>query len=83
MTESVTLASGVWVDEVLRGLGVTARSLVDDDGVKDVKEEEINAIWMKEDAALRKELKTLEAKRSAHSREGTSGGMFVDASLDN
>lgn len=49
---------------------------------KDVREEEINAIWVREDAALLKELKTLEAKRSARSRE-TSGGTFMDASMDN
>ncbi|KAE9408497.1 P-loop containing nucleoside triphosphate hydrolase protein [Gymnopus androsaceus JB14] len=80
MSEDVRLASGVWADEVLRGLGVTASSSLDADVncVRDVKEEELCAIWMRENVALRKELKAIEAKRNARSKEG----MFVDASLD-
>lgn len=83
--EDVRLASGVWVDEVLRGLGVTTvtQSRASDvDCIKDVQEEEIGAIWMREDGALRKELKVVEAKRIAACSSSKSEAGFMDASLD-
>ncbi|KAJ3992489.1 P-loop containing nucleoside triphosphate hydrolase protein [Lentinula boryana] len=77
LTEEVRLAPGIWVDEVLRGLGVACSK--NTTASQDIKEEELNAIWLKEDAVIRKELKAVENKRNVH--EGNQ--MFVDASLDN
>ncbi|KAJ3795165.1 P-loop containing nucleoside triphosphate hydrolase protein [Lentinula aff. detonsa] len=76
-TEEVRLAPGIWVDEVLRGLGVACSK--NNTASQDIKEEELNAIWLKEDAVIHKELKAVENKRNVH--EGNQ--MFVDASLDN
>ncbi|KAJ4480029.1 P-loop containing nucleoside triphosphate hydrolase protein [Lentinula aciculospora] len=77
LTEEVRLAPGIWVDEVLRGLGVSCLSNAN--ASRDVKEEELNAIWMKEDAVIRKELKVIENRRNSDS---DGHHLFVDASLD-
>lgn len=76
LTEEVRLAPGVWVDEVLRGLGAGFSSNIK--ASRDVNEEELNTLWMKEDTIIRKELKAIENKRNA--QEGSQ--MFIDASLD-
>ncbi|KAF9071652.1 P-loop containing nucleoside triphosphate hydrolase protein [Rhodocollybia butyracea] len=54
----VRLGAGVWVDEVLRGLGI------DNPNSVDVKEEEARAIWNSESSRLTKELKVIQAKSS-------------------
>ncbi|GAW07798.1 P-loop containing nucleoside triphosphate hydrolase protein [Lentinula edodes] len=76
LTEEVRLAPGVWVDEVLRGFGAGFSSNIK--ASRDVNEEELNTLWMKEDTIIRKELKAIENKRNA--QEGSQ--MFIDASLD-
>ncbi|KAJ3921745.1 Cdc6B protein [Lentinula edodes] len=76
LTEEVRLAPGVWVDEVLRGLGAGFSS--ESKASRDVNEEELNTLWMKEDTIIRKELKAIDNKRNA--QEGSQ--MFIDASLD-
>ncbi|KAF9063041.1 P-loop containing nucleoside triphosphate hydrolase protein [Rhodocollybia butyracea] len=77
LMEEVRLAPGVWRDEVLRGLGIRS-TLNAGERIRDVKEEELNAIWMGEDAVLRKEVKVADAKKNVHNRDKT----FVDALLD-
>ncbi|KAJ4497218.1 P-loop containing nucleoside triphosphate hydrolase protein [Lentinula lateritia] len=69
----VRLGSGVWVDEVLRGLGISNKDSVD------VKEEEARAIWSRECARLAKEVKVWQAK-SAKPQQLVAG--FSDAFED-
>ncbi|KAJ3800095.1 P-loop containing nucleoside triphosphate hydrolase protein [Lentinula aff. detonsa] len=52
----VRLGPGVWVDEVLRGLGITNQDSVN------IKEEEARVIWNRECSRLAKEVKALQAK---------------------
>ncbi|KAG6828803.1 hypothetical protein H0H92_006684 [Tricholoma furcatifolium] len=52
----VKLANGVRTDEVLRGLGILGENL-------DVMEEEVKAIWERENARLGRELKTIEREK--------------------
>jgi cell division control protein 6 len=54
----VKIAEGVRVDEVLRGLGVGSEEQ------KDIRAEEICAIWEKEKARLGKDVRAFEAKQS-------------------
>ncbi|KAJ3868301.1 hypothetical protein EV359DRAFT_70664 [Lentinula novae-zelandiae] len=69
----VRLGSGVWVDEVLRGLGISNKDSVD------VKEEEARAIWSRECARSAKEVKVWQAK-SAQPQQPVAG--FSDAFED-
>ncbi|KIK62464.1 hypothetical protein GYMLUDRAFT_96074 [Collybiopsis luxurians FD-317 M1] len=77
LSEEIRLAPGVWADEVLRGLGVRIGGDAQSQ-VKDVRGEELNALWIRENAAIRKELKTLETKRN---KQDTSR-VFADAFSD-
>ncbi|KAG6844624.1 hypothetical protein H0H87_005481 [Tephrocybe sp. NHM501043] len=52
----VKLANGVRSDEVLRGLGITAATL-------DIMEEEVKAVWEREDARLARDLKAIEREK--------------------
>ncbi|KIK67494.1 hypothetical protein GYMLUDRAFT_37626 [Collybiopsis luxurians FD-317 M1] len=56
VTGDVRLGQGVWVDEVLRGLGIDSVDSLD------IKEEEARAIWVHESSRLNKEVKALQAK---------------------
>ena len=67
----VKLGTGVWVDEVLRGLGVGASST-------DIREEEINALWVRESGRIAKDLKSVRAK----ARKEECGVGFADATED-
>ncbi|KAF9268641.1 P-loop containing nucleoside triphosphate hydrolase protein [Marasmius fiardii PR-910] len=51
----VKLSAGVWTDEVLKGLGVGIAA-------QDIKEEEINALWVQESSRLTKDLRAAESK---------------------
>lgn len=73
--QEVRIAEGVRVDEVLRGLGVDV-----EEGSKDVREEEVCAIWMREKARLDRDIKTLEAKFKGKVR--VDAETFVDAMED-
>jgi cell division control protein 6 len=72
----VNVAEGVRVDEVLRGLGVSA-----DKEAKDVREEEICAIWEKERGRLGRDVRVLETRAGVKGR-GKGGDVFVDAMED-
>ncbi|KAL0062906.1 AAA ATPase [Marasmius tenuissimus] len=67
----VKLNTGVWVDEVLRGLGVGMSST-------DIREEEINALWVRESGKIAKDLKSVRAK----ARKEECGVGFADAMED-
>ncbi len=68
-TQSVALTQGVRQDEVLRGLGIGAES-------KDICEEEVEGIWKRELARIRKEVRSKEPNAS------TADLGFVDATED-
>ncbi|EAU91155.1 Cdc6B protein [Coprinopsis cinerea okayama7 len=51
----VTLASGVWITEVLRGLGISESSSDD----ADLRNEEVKGLWLAESSRLSKEMKSL------------------------
>jgi len=70
-TGDVRLGAGVWVDEVLRGLGINNTDSAD------VTEEEASAIWKRESSRLSKEIKALQAKsaKSAQSAVGFVGAL--------
>ncbi|KAG5638632.1 hypothetical protein H0H81_011351 [Sphagnurus paluster] len=68
----VRLANGVRSDEVLRGLGITAAQL-------DVREEEVKAIWERENARLARDLKAIEREKE---RAAAIMNGFEDASED-
>ncbi|KAL0576301.1 AAA ATPase [Marasmius crinis-equi] len=70
-TGDVKLNAGVWTDEVLRGLGVGLDT-------QDVKEEEINAIWVRESARIAKDVKIARSKE----RKEECGVGFSDAVED-
>ncbi|GLB45080.1 putative AAA domain containing protein [Lyophyllum shimeji] len=53
----VRLVKGVRADEVIRGLGITADEL-------DVMQEEVKAIWDRENARLARDLKAIERERA-------------------
>lgn len=72
-TGDVRLGAGVWVDEVLRGLGINKIDSAD------VTEEEASAIWKQETSRLTKELKVLQAKAAKSSQSAVG---FVDATED-
>lgn len=59
-TGEVRLASGVWAEEVLRGLGISEGSTE----VVDVREEELADIWEREKVRMNRELKNI-ARASA------------------
>ncbi|KAG7091080.1 hypothetical protein E1B28_010137 [Marasmius oreades] len=67
----VKLNRAVWTDEILKGLGVGAAS-------QDIKEEEINALWVQESAKLTKDIRVVESK----ARREVSGVGFSDAVED-
>ncbi|ESK97305.1 cell division control protein 6-like protein [Moniliophthora roreri MCA 2997] len=69
----VKLASGVWADEIVRGLGIGASMTP-----ADLKEEEILAIWFRESTKLSKDLKALQQKM----RKEECGVGFDDAVED-
>ncbi|KAK7045549.1 AAA ATPase [Paramarasmius palmivorus] len=69
----VKLASGVWAEEVIRGLGIGASTTPED-----LREEEILAIWSQESAKLSKDLKILQQKM----RKEECGVGFEDAVED-
>ncbi|KAJ3724420.1 P-loop containing nucleoside triphosphate hydrolase protein [Lentinula raphanica] len=71
VTGNVRLGPGVWVDEVLRGLGIN-----DEDSV-DIKKEEARAIWKRECFRVAKEIKVLQAKSRTSQQESVPG--FSDA----
>lgn len=73
--QEVKIAAGVRSDEVLRGLGIE-----DGTEAKDVRQEEIRAIWQRERAKLSKDVKTLESRKGKCA--GKTGDMFVDAMED-
>ncbi|KAF5386236.1 hypothetical protein D9615_002675 [Tricholomella constricta] len=66
----IRLAKGIRVDEVLRGLGTTAVDL-------DVREEEVKAIWERENARLARDLKVIEREkeRAAAIANGFEGAL--------
>lgn len=57
-TGDVRLGAGVWAEEALRGLGIGPQAEVSED----VLEEEVRAIWERENVRLRKETAAAEAK---------------------
>ncbi|KXN90812.1 hypothetical protein AN958_03466 [Leucoagaricus sp. SymC.cos] len=71
---SVRLVEGVWCDEILRGLGVN--NVPQEDAEVDVCEEEVKAIWQREQARTAREVK---AKESLSSLKGNTGDVFSDA----
>lgn len=75
---AVGVAEGVRAEELLRGLGV---DVVAAEGEKNVREEEVCAIWERERVRLVKDLKALERARGKVAGGG-KGDMFVDAMED-
>ena len=63
----VRLADGVWSDEVLRGLGIStaAGSAME---ATDPREEEVRAIWHRENARLGRDIKSFAAVALASSK---------------
>ncbi|KAF5393365.1 hypothetical protein D9757_000526 [Collybiopsis confluens] len=70
-TGNVRLGPGVWVDEVLQGLGINNVNS------SDVREEEARALWMSESSRLSKEVKALQTKSIKPAAAG-----FADAFED-
>ncbi|KAL0572282.1 AAA ATPase [Marasmius crinis-equi] len=70
---AIKLNAGVWADEVLRGLGVGSGS-----SSEDIKEEEINALWVRESGRIAKEVKVIQAE----ARKEECGVGFSDAIED-
>ncbi|KAJ4483486.1 P-loop containing nucleoside triphosphate hydrolase protein [Lentinula aciculospora] len=69
----VRLGAGIWVDEVLRGLGINKNDY------NDAKEEEARVIWNRECSRLAKEVKILQAKSIKPQQPGAE---FPDAFED-
>lgn len=71
---SVRLVEGVWCDEILRGLGVNTTLR---EGVEvDICEEEVKAIWQREQARIARDVK---ARDMASSSRGSPEDVFADA----
>lgn len=68
----VKIAEGVRVDEVLRGLGVGSEDQ------KDIRAEEICAIWEKEKARLGKDVRASEAKHRVKGGDVVFGDAMED-----
>lgn len=72
----VRLVEGMWGDEVLRGLGVTATSAANG-ASDDPREEELRGIWERERVRLTKDIKAVAATSNV-SRIDTILGAFQD-----
>ncbi|KAF9448202.1 P-loop containing nucleoside triphosphate hydrolase protein [Macrolepiota fuliginosa MF-IS2] len=71
---SVRLVGGVWCDEILRGLGVNTTP---QEGVEvDVCEEEVKAIWQREQGRIAKDVKAKDVASSKGSHEDVFDGAF-------
>jgi cell division control protein 6 len=74
---SVRLVEGVWCDEILRGLGVNTTTTPKEGGVEvDVCEEEVKAIWQREQARTAREAKTKGAASLKTASEDVFSGAF-------
>ena len=74
--QNVKIAGGVRADEVLRGLGIGEVQAIE---AKDIREEEVRAIWERELWRLGRDVKTLEIKGKGKMNKGET---FEDAMED-
>jgi len=71
-TGSVRLVEGVWCDEILRGLGIS--NVLQEDAEIDICEEEVKAIWHREQARNARDVKA-----NGVSPKGSQEDIFSDA----
>jgi len=69
---SVRLVEGVWCDEILRGLGIS--NVLQEDAEIDICEEEVKAIWQREQARNARDVKA-----NGVSPKGNQEDIFSDA----
>ncbi|KAF9568234.1 P-loop containing nucleoside triphosphate hydrolase protein [Agrocybe pediades] len=74
----VRLVEGMWGDEVLRGLGVTATASACSLDDSDSREEEVKGIWEREKSRIAKDVKNAALASSKNSSINTFAGAFED-----
>lgn len=75
--QDVKIAAGVRADEVLRGLGIDEVQAAE---AKDIREEEVRAIWERERSRLGRDVKAMETAKGKGKM--TKGETFEDAMED-
>lgn len=70
---SVRLVEGIWCEEILRGLGVNAPQ---DRAEVDVCEEEVKAIWQREQARIARDVRARDITLSKGNHEDVFAGAF-------